>query len=323
MPIGRDLHLDTPLTNFAVQAFQSQQDYIAPTLLPIINVGKQSDKYYVLDRDSWLATPLTAKRAPKTAPRRVEWKTSSDAYFADNYALAGEISKEDLSNADMALMLRERTSEFVTEMLVRDYEQRVATLFTTAANFAAGHVTSLSGAAQWTAISSADIRAQVTSAHAAIRNDTGVRANTLIVDFDSYQLMSQNSRLLNNFAYTEVPGMLTDQQLRTVLQVDRIVVGKAIRNSATEKTSSTSAWASTNVWGRNAILCHLAPATTLKAMTFAAGFRWTPAGVPSAFQAYRYDDPDPGKKVEVVEVGFYQDEKAVAPNLGYLIGSTG
>lgn len=323
MPIGRDLHIDTPLTNFALQAFQSQQDYVTPGLLPVVNVDKQSNKYYVLDRDSWLMTPASALRSPKAPPRRVEWKVSSDSYFADNYALANEIAKEDLSNADMALMVRERSAEFVTEMLVRDYEQRVATLFTTGANYGTGHVTSLSTAGtQWTAVLSADIRSQITSAHAAIRSDTGMRANTLIVDFDSYQLMSQNARLLANFAYTAVPGQLTEQQLKDVLSVDRIVVAKGIRNSAGEK-AGTSVFSSTNIWGRNAILCYMGQATTQKAMTFATAFRWTPAGVPAAFQAYRYDDPDPGKKVEVVEVGYYQDERIVAPALGYLLGSTG
>lgn len=320
MSTGRELHLDTPLTNFAVQAFQSMQDYVAPLIVPVVPVGKQSDKYYVLDRDAWLRTPSSTLRAPKTPPKRVEWKASSDSYFANNYALANDISKEDLANSDMALMVRERGAEFVTEMLVRDYEQRIATLFTTFGNFNA--YTSLSAAAdKWTATGSADIRSQVTSAHARVRNQTGVRANTLIVDFDSYQLMAQNSRLLTNFQYTEVPGHLTEQQMRSVLEVERIIVGKAIRNTAGE-TAGTSVFSSTNVWGANAVLCYLAPATTLKAMTFAASFRWTPPGLPGAFQVYRYDDPDPGKKAEVVEVGYYQDEKIIAPDLGFLIANT-
>jgi hypothetical protein len=283
-------------------------------------VDKQSDKYYVLDRDSWLMMPASAKRAPKAPPRRVEWKVSSESYFAENYALANEIAKEDLANADTALMVRQRGAEFTTEMLLRDYEQRVATMFTTFSNFNA--YTSLSAAGEkWSAVGSADIRSQVTSAHARIRQQTGMRANTLIVDFDSYQNMAMNSRLLANFAYTEVAGRLNDQQLRSVLQVDRIVVGQAIKNTAGLK-AGTSVFSSSNVWGSNAVLCYLAPATTLKAMTFAAGFRWTPAGVPGPFQVYRYDDPDPGKKVEVLEVGYYQDERVVAADLGYLIANT-
>ena len=39
-------------------------------------------------------------------------------------------------------------------------------------------------------------------------------------------------------------------------------------------------------------------------------------------QASVYMDPDPGKKSEIVEVGYYQDEKIVARDLAYLIGAT-
>lgn len=321
MPQGRALHIDTPLANFAVQAFQTAQEYVAPRLLPVVPVGKQSDKYYVLDRDSWLMLPSTTRRAPKTPPRRVDWKVSSDSYYADNYALANEVANEDLANADTALMFRQRSVEFVSEMLARDYENRTATLFTTAANFATGHVTSLSGAAQWSSVSSADVEGQVNSAHAAIRRDTGLRANTLIMDYDSYLLMTQNTRLMEKFKYTTLNGNLNDSMLGSILKVQNIVVADSIKNTA-KLQAGTSVFSSTNIWGANAILCHMAPATTLKAMTFAAAFRWQPAGIPGPFEVYRYPHPDPGVKAEVNEVGYYQDEKVIAPALGYLIGST-
>lgn len=319
MPTGRDLHIDTPLTNVAVQAFLSSQNYIAPDILPVVTVDKQSNKYYVLDRDSWLMMPATTRRAPKVAPRRVDWKISSDSFYCENFALAHEMAQEDLANADLALDVRARSTEFVSEMLLRDYEQRVATMFTNTANFNASVV--VSGATGWTSIDSADIMAQVQSGHSYIRGMTGQRANTLITDYDSYVLMRRNSRLTNLFKYTDVQGMLDDNQLTSILQVDRIVVGDAIKNTAGLK-AGTSVFSSANIWGGNAILCYLAPATTLKAITFAAAFRWTPAGMPGPFAVYRYPDPDPGKKVEVVEVGYYQDEKVLAKDLGYLIAHT-
>src|SRR5437667_1119801 len=93
---GRDAHLDVPLSNLAIAAFASgTEGYIAGQLFPSVPVDKQSNRYYIIDPDSWLRIPDT-RRAPKTRPNRIEFKVSSDAYFADNYALAGEIAKEDL-----------------------------------------------------------------------------------------------------------------------------------------------------------------------------------------------------------------------------------
>jgi hypothetical protein len=320
MPAGRDLHIDTPLSNFAVQAFSNQQDYVASQILPIVPVEKQSNKYYVLDRDSWLMVPASTLRAPKTPPRRVDWKVSSDSYFCHNYALANDIAKEDLSNADAALQVRQRATAFTTEMLLRDYEQRVATLFTTFGNYNA--YTSLSNAAdKWSATSSADIVSQISSAQSRIRQQTGFRANTLIVDYDSYQFMRRSTRMASYFLYTTQNGFVTEEQMKSVLDVQNIIVAQAIKNTA-KLQAGTSVFSSTNIWGNNAVLCYLQDANSLQAMSFAASFRWQPDGIPAAFQVYRYDDPDPGKKAEVIECGYYQTEKIIAPDLGYLITNT-
>src|SRR5262245_23116672 len=108
-PTGRDAHYDSMLSNLSIAAFAAtaeQQGFIAQDIFPTETVPKQSNKYYIIDPDSWLRISDT-RRAPKTQPNRIEFKVSSDAYFADNYALAGEIAKEDLANADAAIMLRE------------------------------------------------------------------------------------------------------------------------------------------------------------------------------------------------------------------------
>jgi hypothetical protein len=97
--------------------------------------------------------------------------------------------------------------------------------------------------------------------------------------------------------------------------VQRLLHGRAIKNNAVEGQAASI----TNVWGNNALLCYVAPGVGLETATLGLQIRWTPEGIPAPFQVFRYDDPDPGKKVEVVEVGYYQDEKIVAKNLGYLM----
>ena len=86
---GRDAHLDVPLTNLAVKAFQGAEGFIAESLVPSVPVTNRSNKYYVIDPNTWLQVPITLREA-KSAPRRIEWKVSSDAYYCLNYALAGE-----------------------------------------------------------------------------------------------------------------------------------------------------------------------------------------------------------------------------------------
>src|SRR3990172_4180885 len=100
--VGRDAHHDVPLSNIAIAAFQQAQDYVAGRLFPNVPVTNQSDEYYVIDPDTWLRMGDSGDlRAPKTSPKRIEFKVSSDAYIAKNYARATEIAKEDLANAEI------------------------------------------------------------------------------------------------------------------------------------------------------------------------------------------------------------------------------
>ena len=56
-------HIDVPMSNMAVKAFQGAGDFIGEHVFPVIPVEKQSDGYYVIDKDSWLRVPDTSRRS--------------------------------------------------------------------------------------------------------------------------------------------------------------------------------------------------------------------------------------------------------------------
>lgn len=311
---GADAHLDTPLTNIAIKAFQGAEDFIGLRVLPPVPVAKESDKYYTIDLGAWLGIPNT-RRSRKSAPNRVEWKISSDAYFCDNYALAGENALEDLANADAALRLRDNTTQFVTEALLRDLEVRVANLVTSISNLGSGVV--LSGANLWSNYTSSDPVADVTTGHAFIRQRTGLSANTLVLDMDTLQIVRRHPLLLDMYKYTQ-GGMLDEATLKSVFQVENLFIGKGIKNNAIEGQANSI----TNIWGNNAILARVVPGVSLQTATFGLAFQWTPEGLPGPMAVERYEDADRGKKVEVVAAGYWQDEKVVARDLAYAITTT-
>lgn len=314
-PTGGDGHLDAPLTQMAVKAFTGGADtFVAPRLLPFVTVDKQSNKYYIIDPDSWLLIPNT-RRSPKVAPRRIEWKVSSDSYFANNYALAGENALEDLANADAALALRENTTQVVVEALLRDLEVRVANLVSSVSNVGSGVV--LSGTNKWSDYTGSDPISDVTTGHAFIRQTTGLLANTLVMDRDTYETVRRHPLILDMFKYTR-GGLLSDEELRGVFKVDNLWVPQGIKNNALEAATSSI----TNIWGNTALLARVQPGLSMQTATFGLSFIWEPDGVPGTMQVLRYNDPDPGKKVEVIEAGYYADNKVIAKNLAYAITTT-
>lgn len=312
---GRDVHIDTPLSNIAVEAWKTG-NFVAERLFPTVPVQKQSDGYYIITKNTWLRTPSSTLRAPKTAPRRVEFDVSTDTYFANNYALAGENSKEALANADSPIALRARTARLVVEMLMRDKEQRVANKVTSITNIGSGVL--LTGGNKWSDYLNSDPVSDITTGHAFIRGNTGVVANTLLLDWDTSQIVRRHPVMLDMFKYTQ-GGLLNDAELLEVFKVKQLLISDAIRNAALEGGASSIV----NIWGNNALLCYVDTTPPgLQTCTFGLGFNWKSPELPASMVARVYDDPDPGKKVELTEVGYYSDEKIVAQQLAYLVGST-
>ena len=312
---ARDVHIDVPLSNIAVEAFATG-NFIGAQLFPTVDVRKQSDKYYTIDKDTWLRVPTSTFRSPKQSPVRVEFAVSSDSYFADNHALAGDNSKEAIANADDPIQLRARTTRFVVDMLMRGKELRIANLVTSITNIGSGVV--LAGGNRWSNYVSSDPVADVTTGHAFIRQNTGLRANLALMDHDTYQIVRRHPVLLDMYKYTQ-GGLVNDAELKAVFQVDRILVSDSIRNAALENATASLV----NIWGNTCLLAHVAPvATGMRTATFGLGFRWLNPELPAPWGVRVYDDPDPGKKVEIVEVGYYEDEKVVARELCYGITTT-
>jgi hypothetical protein len=314
---GRAIHVDKPLSNVLVSAFETEGDFVAQNLFPVVGVGNQSDKYYILQKESWLALANTY-RAPKTKSRRIEFDVSSDAYYAKNYALAADNALEDLANADAAIRLRDSSTRMVAVGLMRDMENRVAALATTSGNHVAAPVT-LTGADAWDAVNSADLAAQVHSGHMAIYDQTGLRANTLVLDYRSYMLAKRNTRLFETFKYrANGPLMVEDAQLKELFEVDNLWVARSQKNNANPAQTSSI----TSIWGPTALLCRVENALSMQTATYGMSFRWTSPelGQPMAVTRAREDGAG-SRRVEVLEGGYYQDEKIVASNLAYYINT--
>lgn len=315
---GVDIHVDVPLSNLAVAAFADQSaDYIGDRIAPNVPVGKESDKYYVIEKNAFLATPVEeALRAKKTKARKVEFTISSESYHCHNYMLANELAIEDLANADLAIQLRENSVKVVVNQLRTAQELRIANIVTSATNCGSGVI--LAGSNKWSDYVNSDPISAVNTAHAFIRNNTGLVGNTMVIDYDTLQIVRRHPVLLDLYKYTS-GGQLGEAELKSVFKVQEILVGMAVVN----RGNINQAASMSNVWGNNVVIMHRGPSTGLMTKTPVLRFEWRPAGIPAPFSVQRavYDRPGENK-VEIHEVGHWQDTKVVAKDLMYCIAGT-
>lgn len=317
MAKSNSIHVDVPLSNLAVRAFNSGMgQFIAPFVFPTTDVPNQSDLYYVLQSGAFLRVHDTM-RSKKTKARRIEFEVSSDNYFAKNYALSTDNALEDLANADRAIMLRENGTDLVVTGLLRDYEQRVANIVTSISNVGSGVV--LSGGSKWSDYVSSDPIADVTTGSAFIRGRTGLKPNTAIIDTDTIQILRRHPAILEMFKYSK-GGFASIDDLKTAFEVQNIFVGDAIKENSLEGNSTSSI---TNIWGNTCVLAHLNPPQGMKTVTLGLGMRWQPNEFPAAMSTGRQRFEGPGtENIEVIESQYFQAEKIVARDLGYAITTT-
>lgn len=317
MPGTNQVHIDQYLSNFSLKAFNDAKGFIADSVMPRVTVDKKTDGYPIISRDSWLRIPDTV-RGERAYANRVEFDTSTDTYRCQNYALAGEIPVEKLANADAAIRLRRNTTNKVVRDMRADYERDVGRIVTSGSNL--GSYVSLAAGDKFSDYTNSDPITVVNTAHAFIEDQTGFHANTMIVDKDTLRTLQYHPQIVDYFKYTS-GGQAMNQQLATIFDVERILVGQGLYNAAVEGQTASNV----NIWGHNLILAYVDPRPIdMETATFGLTFVWNNPELGNRPMAVmRNREVGAGKRqVEIVETHMYRDQKVVAADLSYGILST-
>lgn len=311
--VAGDLHVDRLLSNISIG--YRPKGLIVDQIAPIVPVERQSNLYQIWDKGDSLRVPDTV-RAPKTAANKIEWNTSSDAYFARGFGLGHEIALEDLGNVDVPINLFKRATEGIFDGLGLDWERRVAATLTNTANVGSSSVPTA-----WTdKINGApvdDIHVAIDAVHAT----TGLDPNTGIFGRATFRALSKHPQILELiFPHGTGGKFATAAQLAELFQLDKVLIGNTIQNTG----GVEGADAFSNIWGGHATLLHVAQTPSILTPTYMYSFRWNPTGFPAPMTVERTLKNGAGsRKLWALEAGYHQDEKIIAAELGFIIADVG
>ena len=297
MPNPKDIHVDVPLSNFAVE-------YKVPNLLgyavaPIVSVKKESDKYMIFGSYRENLTPGNFVRADGAPSVEVRWDLTSSDYTCEEYGLKAFISRRSLENADDVVQLRQRTVQLLQEKLALAKEMRVAALL----QGSSGGFTAATPSTKWDA-SGADIEADLNTARHAIVKACGVEANTLIISRETAdklvisikEILTTSLNVSDRLGFVALPNKLFGLN---------VLVGSGLKNTATPGQTVVPAF----IWTDTATVAYVEPSPSLQAMSALYTFQSRPAVV----KAW-YDDIRDG---EYIELGLNEVEKVVATGSAY------
>lgn len=307
MPEPIDLHVDSVLSEMSVK--YKNEAFIWRDAMPVVRVRKRSDKYVVYNKeDSYRLYDDTI--SPKSMPNEVDWGVSMGNYSVKDHALGEWLPQETIDNADNPMEPDIDTNEFLNLMLDVVQEKRVADLVFDATTYPSGNKVQLSGTAQWSGSADDPIGDILTAIES-----TFIRANTLMFGQEAWQVFRKLPEVLDavkgSTRFQDTPGgIATTSEVASILEVERVLVGRARYISTNEGQTATF----TKLWGKHCTALYVEPKPGVKSITFGVTFTETPR------QTMRDFDPKRGVKgTHFIKVSWNSDEKVIAPELGYFI----
>jgi len=323
-PSAGAVHVDSALTNISVAFFQRAENFVAGRVFPNVPVDKQSDRYFTYDRGDFNRDEAR-ERAPGTESAGSGFDLdNTPTYYAKVFAFHKDIPDQIVANADAAVNLERAAAEFVAHKMLIRKEKDFMTKF-----FQGGiwthDVDGVSGTPstgevkQWSDTTAGDPIGNIRNGKSTVMESTGFMPNTLLLGQRVFDTLVDHPDIVDRVKYSggvgnQNPALVNEQTLAALFGVERVIVGRAIENTAQDSLTNAHSF----IAGKKALLCYSAPTPSLLAPTAGYTFSWqgylgTTNQFGIATSRFRMEH----LKSERVEGEISMDHKLVSADLGY------
>lgn len=307
-----DLHVDVLLTMLSIAYMNEPDAYIADEAFPVIPVPKQSNKIAKYNKDFWFRDEAKL-RAPGTETYGSGFAVdTSDTYFAENYGFHDDIPDELRANYDQPFDPDNDATALVTEKLKLKREVAFATdFFKISVWTATGSDKDFSSAGnfQWNDYSNSDPIGDIETAREGVYSTTGRDPNKLILGRAVWAKLKHHPDLIERIKYTQ-KAILTVDLVASLLEIERLMVGKAIKAAAVEgQATQTYSY----IFGKHFLLMFTPANPGIRIPSAGYTFHWSKFGGISYIRRIRNDMA----QYDRIEGHTFFDQKSIGTDLGY------
>ena len=310
-PTLGEVHIDAALSGIST-AYRNS-NYIADQVSPRVPVKKQSDKYFEWTKDSWFRN-YVQRRTPGSNYPEAGLQLSNSSYMCELFHLAYPLPDELMANQDEAVNLELAGSTWLADQFQLNREvQCIADYFATGKW--TNDVVGGTNFTKWDDFATSDPIADIQLGQETVQKLTGVRPRKLIVGQDVWdRVLKIHPSIIELYKYTQV-SILSIDQVKNALDVDELIVGGAIANSAQEGATFVGGY----MWGKDALLAHVAKAPGLMTPSAAYTFEWDieNMNLPVVIGRIREDNRDR----DLLKAKYAFDNKVVGADLGYFFST--
>ena len=228
-------------------------DYIAEQVAPTLDVASPLAKIWKYRKGAWFRDDAKP-RSPGAEPNEIQFHGTAVDIRTIQYDAAVRITKEDMDNAGVTgdhppMNMKQTATLLAVDKLALRRERMVSTLIKDTKwvdNNAGGEdAEGLWGIAGSTNTFFADIA----KGKGVILDNTGMIPNSLMMDFETWEKLKNSDAAIARLNNSSLKNMTVDA-MRSILELDRLVIGKAVYSSA-EETQAHDDFTAVRVWDGN------------------------------------------------------------------------
>jgi len=272
-PSSSQTHVNSMLTNISVAYIQDQSDFIADKVFPIVPVEKQSDRYFVYNKDDWFRDEAQL-RAPGTESAGGGYDIdNTPSYYCNKYAWHQDVSDDDRENNDDPLKPDEDATAFCTQkLLIKRETLWQSKYFKTGiwgSDYTGGSTKSGTQLYYWSDTANGTPIINIRNAKTDVKESTGYDPNTLVLGRDVFDVLCDHPVVLERIKYSQKAVVTTDL-LASLFDIPRVLVANAVVNTAYKGATASNSF----VFGKGALLCYSAPKPGLRVPSAGYTFAW-------------------------------------------------
>lgn len=273
------------------------EGYISEMMLPLIQVKEKTGKLGKYGKDHLRIEHSLAGGRGKY--RTVESITrSTDSYSVESHGLRGEVTEDDYANVQSPFDAEKDETIGLTTLIWLGKEKALADTLSNTSVITQNQTNS--GTSQYNDYANSDPLADAKTARLAVRNGCGLPPNVAAMDWAVANTLAYHPGILEALGFTmNRAGQLSDAELAKALGVEKLLIAKAVYNSAKEgQADSLGA-----VWGKHVIYGRL-PEKAAKYQV-SGGYRVQMAGRPPR-RVFKSDISNPPNATEILVDDAYQ-----------------
>ncbi|MBU0846372.1 hypothetical protein KKH23_04225 [Patescibacteria group bacterium] len=284
-----------------------QQGLVADKLAPKVDVGEGNEDgtYFEFDKSN-LQEGIEDIRALGARATTYDWMLSLATYHCDEHTLEKSIDWREFKKYKKYLDVAVTTQEITLELLLLNYEIRVASLFTTIANYAtSGNTTALAGATMWSDFVNSDPEGAIETAREAIALGAA-EPNTIAIPVTVWRTLRRHPAIRSLMKEPDSRLMTDDGFPKRLFGLNAVFPG-ARQNITMPRVAENI----TRVWGNNVWIGIVNPRPSKRTMSFAYTF------ITEGMKVETYEDKP--KKSDVLRIQHQiSAEKILTDYAGYL-----